>query len=151
VKAMARGRRNDEDAQDRQRNQGTAQGMPQTTKRPGSVEEAARPQNKDYVPRYEDGTEKPQWKWTNLEQEMFEANHMSPEAIRLSTSHLGPSAKVGLDPRGPLSGNIDPSEPDTGDPMPGSSDPSVPTGLPGEEKLEKQNQDAEAAILAVKY
>ena len=127
------------------------QSGPNTTSRPGSVEEAARPQNKDYVPRYEDGTEKPQWKWTNLEQEMYEANTMSPEAIRLSTSHLGPSSKVGLDPRGPLSGNIDPSEPDTGDPMPGSSDPSVPTGMPGKEKLEQQNQDAEAAILAVKY
>jgi hypothetical protein len=121
------------------------------TTRPGSVEEAARPQNKDYLPRYEDGAEKPFWKWSILEQEMYEANQMSPEAIRLSTSHLGPSAKVGLDPRGPLSGNIDETTADDGGPIPGSSDPSVPTGKPGQEKMEEQNQDAEAAILAVKY
>jgi hypothetical protein len=144
---MARGRRssfNDDEQQNQQE-------VANPTKRPGSVEEAARPQNKDYKPRYEDGSEKPQWKWTNLEQEMYEANTMNPEAIRLSTSHLGPSAKVGLDPRGPLSGNIDETETESGEPVPGSSDARVPTGKPGFEKLEEQNQDAEAAILAVKY
>lgn len=114
--------------------------------RPTSVEEAARPLNPDYVPRYEDGTEKPRERWSILEQEMYQANHSSPEAIRMHTDHLGPSSRVGLDPRGPIvaSGTAPDAE------AFGSSDLAVPTGKPGKEKMEDQDAKGDEAVLQAK-
>lgn len=114
--------------------------------RPGSVEEAARPLNPDYVPRYEDGSEKPRERWSVLEQELYQANQSSPEAIRMHTDHLGPSARVGLDPRGPIvaSGTAPDAE------AFGSSDLTVPTGKEGKEKMEEQDQQGDEKVLEAK-
>jgi hypothetical protein len=115
--------------------------------RPRSAEEAARPQNPDYVPRYEDGTEKPFERWSVLEQEMYQANHASPQAIRAHTDHLGPSARVGLDPRGPIM--LPENAPDNAE-IPGSLDPNVPTGKPGQEKMEEQDETGDQKVVEAK-
>jgi hypothetical protein len=139
---MARGRRSYSQSSDN----GDSTTEAVAAVRPTSVEEAARPLNPDYVPRYEDGSEKPKWKWSVLEQELYQANHSTPEAIRMHTDHLGPSSRVGLDPRGPIvaSGTAPEGE------AFGSSDLTVPTGKPGEEKMEEQDQQGDTAVMEAK-